>query len=105
MTYDEMMLQLRNARPASFAAPTPVAKALSSGAALSSHDTALIKGMAPAIKDYVAEEIARAVAPLKAEIAALKTLTASRPPAGERRGHGDARGPHSFEYPTNYWRQ
>jgi hypothetical protein len=100
VTYDEMLLQLANAKPAKFAAPTLVAKVLPSGAGLSTRDAALIKGMAPAIKDYVAEEIAKAVAPLKAQIAELKTLTASRPPAGERRGHGDARGPNSFQ-----WRQ
>jgi hypothetical protein len=106
VTYDEMMQQLAAAQPARFSAPTFTAKALPSGAGLSAHDAALIKGMAPAIQEYVAEEIAKAVAPLRAEIAALKTLTASRPPAGERRGHGDARGPHSFEYSTNnYWRQ
>jgi hypothetical protein len=106
MTYDEMMLQLAHAHPARFAAPTPVTKALPSGAGLSTREMALIEGMAPAIHEYIQSEIAKAVAPLKARISELETLTASRPPAGERRGHGDARGPHSFEYPTdNCWRQ
>jgi hypothetical protein len=81
-------------------------KALPSGAALSTHDKALITGMASGIKEHVAEEIARATAPLKARIKELETLTASRPPAGERWGHSDASGPTSFEYPRNsYWRQ
>jgi hypothetical protein len=106
MTYDEMMQQLANAKPASFAAPTLAAKSLPSRAALSAHDRALIDGLAPAIHEYVQAEIEAAVAPLKAEITRLKALSASRPPAGERWGHGDARGPHSFEDPTNsYWRQ
>jgi hypothetical protein len=105
MTYDEMMQQLRNAKSVT-AKSAPVLKALPSSAALSTRDRALINGLAPAIHEYIQTEIAKAVAPLRAEITRLKTLTASRPPAGERRGHGDARGPHFYEDPTNnYWRQ
>jgi hypothetical protein len=50
----------------------------------------------------IRHEIEAAIAPLKAQIAELKTLAeTSRPPVSrERRGHGDARGPNSFE-----WRQ
>jgi hypothetical protein len=104
MTYDEMLEQLRSARPANFAAPTLAAKALPSGAGLSTREVALIDGLARAIHEEIQSEIAKAVAPLHAEITRLKTLTASRPPAGERWGHGDARGPTS--YPSdNYWRQ
>jgi hypothetical protein len=103
MTYDEMMRQLANAKPARFAASAPVVKALPSSAALSTRDVALIKGLAPAIHEYIQAEIARAVAPLHARIRELETLTdfLLRPPeSGERRGHSDASGPHSFE-----WRQ
>jgi hypothetical protein len=106
MTYEEMMRDLANAHPARFSAPTLTAKALPSSARLSTHDKVLIEGLAPAIHEYVQAEIAKAVAPLHAEISRLKALTASRPPTGERWDHGDARGPHSFEYPSNsYWRQ
>jgi hypothetical protein len=104
MTYDEMMQQLANAKPASFDTPAPITKALPSSAALSTRDKALISGLAPAIHEYVQTEIAKAVAPLKAEIAQLRTLTdfLLRPPeSAERRGHSDAGGPH----PNNYCRQ
>jgi hypothetical protein len=99
MTYDEMMQQLANAQPARFAAPTPVVKALPSGVGLSTRDAALIKGLAAGLHEHIQSEIAKAVAPLKAQIAELKTLTASRPPAGERRDLRDAGDP---DY---YWRQ
>jgi hypothetical protein len=103
MTYAEMEEALRNARPASFATSAPVVKALPSSAALSTRDVALIKGLAPAIHEYIQSEIAKAVAPLHAQIRELKTLTdyLLRPPeSAERRGRSDAGGPRSFE-----WRQ
>jgi hypothetical protein len=113
MTYEEMMQQLANAKPARFASPTRAKDLLGIigtgenahvGVVLSAHDRALINGLAPAIHEYIQSEIAKAVAPLKAQLAELKTLTASRPPAGEHWGHGDARGPNFFEDPTNnYW--
>jgi hypothetical protein len=65
-------------------------------AGLSIRDTALIKGLAPAIHEYVKQEIERAIAPLKTELAVLKALAESRPPAAEReRGHENdaSRGP------------
>jgi hypothetical protein len=96
------MLQLRHAKSVTATS----APALPSSAVLSTRDAALIKGLARTFHDEI--EVLRAeIAGLKAQIRELKTLTASsRPPeSGERRGHGDARGPHSFEYPGNNWRQ
>jgi hypothetical protein len=88
MNYKEMQEQLANARPASFA-PT-------SAGGLSPHDVSIIKGLAPAIHAYVKEEIERALVPLRTELAVLKALAESRPPAAEReRGHENdaSRGP------------
>jgi len=78
-----------------------ITKALPSAAALSTHDAALIKGIAPVIHEHVRREIEKAVAPLKAEIAQLKTLHRGLEASysGERRGHSDGGGP---DY---YWRQ
>jgi hypothetical protein len=104
MTYEEMLRALRDARPASFTAPTT--KALSNPP-LTARDLALIRGFAVSIHEYVKTEIASVVEPhlkrieaLEARIAKLETLTASRPPADERRGHGDAHGPDFSALPT-----
>jgi hypothetical protein len=102
MTFDEMMRDLAAARPAT-PSPKHAAKSLPSGAALSEHDKTLIKGLAPTVRELIDAEVAAAVAPLHARIRELETLVdyLLRPPCvQERRGHGDARGPHSFE-----WRQ
>jgi len=50
----------------------PVAKALPSGAGLSAHDRALIKGIASAVHEDVRREIEKAVAPLLARIEELE---------------------------------
>jgi hypothetical protein len=102
MNYKEMEEALANARPAKFASPAK-------DVALSARDKALIKNLAPTVRELIESEVARATAPLHKEITRLKTLTdfLLRPPCvRERRGHGDARGPNSFEDPTNnYWLQ
>jgi hypothetical protein len=98
MNYKELEAALANARPASFAPPAPAQAA----PALSARDVALIKGLAPAIHEYVKQEIAAALAPLKADIEKVKSLVAtSRPPVAASDGdHADARGPH-----ISQWRQ
>jgi hypothetical protein len=90
MTYDELLLELKNARLVS-ARSAPVLKSLPSSAGLSTRNATLVsgivKGIAPEIDAHVRREVEKAVAPLKAEIAQLKTLTDSllRPPCVHER--------------------
>jgi hypothetical protein len=114
MNYKELKEALASARPASFAADSrPESFAASSrpasSAGLSRRDAALIKGIAPAVHEYVQREIAGATSPhlkrideLERRVANLESLVASyRASLHERRGHGDARGPTS----SSAWRQ
>jgi hypothetical protein len=71
MNYKEMEVALANARPASFDAPASAPNVKPRGIDATTLG-AITRGYASVIKDYVEQEIAKAIAPLKAQLAELQ---------------------------------
>jgi hypothetical protein len=84
MDYKEMQAALEHAKPASFAAPAPVVKAVP---ALSSHDQGLLQGVAETLAPYLKkiEALEQRVAEL--ESGAMKYCGVHQPSLAYRKGN------------------